>query len=333
MALGTNDATDCMAERHVDDVTQTGALRVKGHMALFRRSAPDRSEEKQRARVSRKHDRSKRRSQGSAFFPEAGCVRRAGEVEMKLLALFIVFAIALLVALRRKGVRASMPGQAEASRTRPSKLLIVGATGGTGRELVRQALERGFEVTAVARDPSKVGLSHPRLTVVRGDVLDRASIDVAMRGREAVLCALGHRKYFGPSRILSEGTRNLLRSMEASGVSRIVCETSLGIGDSAGRLGLYYTFFVIPLILPFYFWDKARQERLIEQASIEWVIVRPSALTNGVAKGRQRHGPGVGSFLLTERIARADVAEFMLNQLESNAYLRSTVAVSGRRRP
>jgi uncharacterized protein YbjT (DUF2867 family) len=121
--------------------------------------------------------------------------------------------------------------------------------------------------------------------------------------------------------------------MEASGVSRIVCETSLGIGDSAGRLGLYYTFFVIPLILPFYFWDKARQERLIEQASIEWVIVRPSALTNGVAKGRQRHGPGVGSFLLTERIARADVAEFMLNQLESNAYLRSTVAVSGRRRP
>jgi len=79
-------------------------------------------------------------------------------------------------------------------------------------------------------------------------------------------------------------------------------------------MGLLYTFFVIPVILPFYFWDKTRQERLIAESSVEWVIVRPGALTNGGKRGRARHGRHVGSFLVTVRISRADVAEFKLNQ-------------------
>ena len=104
---------------------------------------------------------------------------------------------------------------------------------------------------------------------------------------------------------------------------RLVCETSLGIGDSAGRMGLYYTLFVIPAILPFYFWDKTRQERVIAESRVEWVIVRPGVLTNGAKRGRSRHGHHVGSFLLTVRISRADVADFMLDQLASDTYLRT----------
>ena len=249
---------------------------------------------------------------------------------MTILALFVVYAIALSLILGRRGLRSSVAPKEAPVRPRPERLLIVGATGGTGRELVGQALERGYTVTAFVRDPSKISVEHRGLTVIRGDVLAGTSLDAAMRGQEAVLCALGHRRYFGPSRILSEGTRNLLRSMEAHAVSRLVCETSLGIGDSAGRMGLYYTLFVIPVILPFYFWDKTRQERLIAESGVEWVVVRPSALTNGAMRGNHRHGSSVGSFLLTERISRADVAEFMLNQLESDAYLRATVGVSGR---
>src|SRR6267143_1899993 len=98
-------------------------------------------------------------------------------------------------------------------------------------------------------------------------------VEVAVRGQEAVISALGHKRYFQPTRILSEGTGNLLRAMQTQGVSRFVCETSLGIGDSAGRMGLYYTLFVIPVILPFYYWDKTRQERLIARSNQEWVIV------------------------------------------------------------
>jgi putative NADH-flavin reductase len=206
-------------------------------------------------------------------------------------------------------------------------MLIVGATGGTGRQLVAQALERGHTVTVLVRTPAKLQITHERLQILQGDALDYASVEAAVRGQDAVVSALGHKRYFGPTRILSEGTRNLLRAMEAQGVPRLICETSLGIGNSAGRMGLYYTLFVIPVILPFYYWDKARQERLIEASRVEWVIVRPGALTNGPKRGAYRHGHDVGSFVRTVRISRADVADFMLDQLTSDTYLRTAPGV------
>jgi putative NADH-flavin reductase len=190
-----------------------------------------------------------------------------------------------------------------------------------------QALERGYAVTALVRDPSRLPIVHPRLTVIHGDVLDADSVDAAMRGQDGVLSALGHHRYFYPTRVLSEGTRNILRAMETHGVPRLVCETSLGLGDSAGRMGLYYTLFVIPVILPFYFWDKIRQERIIARSSAEWVIARPGMLTNGEKRGGTRQGSHVGSLLWTVRISRADVADFMLNQLESDRYLRAAAGV------
>lgn len=248
---------------------------------------------------------------------------------MTVLLLFLAYAAALSAALAMRGHRSSRPTASGAAPRRPTRLLIVGATGGTGRQLVAQALERGFAVTALVRDPARLTISHEQLTVARGDVLDEGSVDAAMRGQEAVLSALGHKRYLSPTRILSEGTRNILRAMEAHGVSRFVCETSLGIGDSAGRMGLYYTFFTIPVVLPFYFWDKTRQERIIAGSNVDWTIVRPGVLTNGEKRGRYRHGSRIGSFLWTVRISRADVADFMLNQLESDTYLRTAPGVCG----
>lgn len=246
---------------------------------------------------------------------------------MTLLLLLMSYAIVLSAALARAGHRSQTAPPSGAPHRQPSRVLIIGATGGTGRQLVKQALERGYEVTALVRDPSRLEVVHPRLTAIQGDVLDEGSVEAAMRGQEAVLSALGHKRYFYPTRILSEGTRNILRSMATHGVSRLVCETSLGIGDSAGRMGLYYTLFVIPLILPFYFWDKTRQERMIARSDVEWVIVRPGVLTNGDKRGRFRHGRHVGSFVLTVRISRVDVADFMLNQLASDTYLRTAPGV------
>jgi putative NADH-flavin reductase len=242
---------------------------------------------------------------------------------MTLLLVFILYAVGLSIGLACRGCRAAFAQPGEARRQDVTRVLIVGATGGTGRQLVAQALERGLTVTALVRNPSRLRVDHPRLSIVPGDVLDAASVEAAMAGQEAVLCALGHRRYFYPTRILSEGTENILRAMEKHGSRRLVCETSLGIGSSAGRMGLYYTLFVIPLILPFYFWDKTRQEQAIARSDVEWVIVRPGALTNGKRRGRVRHGNSVGSFLWTVHVPRADVAGFMLGQLASNAYLRS----------
>lgn len=242
--------------------------------------------------------------------------------------LFILYAVGLSIALARAGYRSGAVPSSDAPRQNPTRLLIIGATGKTGRHLVTQALERGFRVTALVRTPSKLRMEHQRLTVVQGNVLDAVSLDTAMRGQEAVLSALGHKRYFYPTRILSEGTGNVLRAMETHGVRRFVCMSSLGIGDSAGRLGLLYTFFVIPLILPFYFWDKTRQEMTIAESQVNWTIVRPGALTNGGRRNRVRQGARVGSFIWTVRIPRADVAGFMIDQLASNTHLRSAVGVA-----
>ena len=247
---------------------------------------------------------------------------------MTLLYLFIVYALALSTGLMYAGHRRRAVAPGDTTTERPTRILILGATGGTGRQLVAQALERGYAVTAFVRDPAKLQIDHPQLKIIQGDVLDPAAVDAAMRDQQAVLSALGHKRFFGPTRILSDGTLHVLRAMEAQGVLRLVCETSLGIGSGAGRMGLYYTLFTIPVILPFYFWDKARQERLIAATDREWVIVRPGLLNNAERRGQVRHGPAVGSFLWTVRISRAEVASFMLDQLESNMYLRAATGVA-----
>jgi putative NADH-flavin reductase len=253
-----------------------------------------------------------------------------GEHRTTILLSIVAYALFLSLALARAGYRSRSRRVLKEgpARNRPTRLLIVGATGGTGRHLVAQALERGYAVTALVRDPSKLRMDHERLNLVRGDVMDYDTIEAAMRGQEAVVSALGHKRFFYPTRIQSEGARNILRAMEAHHVSRFVCQTSLGLGDTAGRLGLYFTLFTIPVVLPFYFWDKARQERLIAESNAEWIIVRPGMLTNGARRRQFRHGFQIGNPLWTVRISRADVADFMLDQVTSDRYLRAAPAVA-----
>jgi putative NADH-flavin reductase len=248
---------------------------------------------------------------------------------MKLLSLFVLYAIALSISLARRGYRSRRVPGSDTPHPRPTRILIVGATGGTGRELVAQALERGFMVTALVRNPAALKINHPNLTVKQGDVLDSASIEAAVQGQDAVVSALGHKRFFYPTRILSQGTSHLLRAMEKFGVSRLVCASSLGLGDSAGRMGLYFTLFTLPVALPFYFWDKARMERVVAESSLDWVIVRPGVLTHAPKRDHVRHGPNVGHYVLPVHVSRALVADFMLNQLTTDQYLHSAPGLAG----
>jgi putative NADH-flavin reductase len=208
------------------------------------------------------------------------------------------------------------------------KLLIIGGTGGTGKQVIKQALEEGHEVTALVRTPGKVKITNARLRIVKGNVLDLASVQLAVRGQEAVLSVLGHKKFFIKTNILSEGTKNIIEAMEQEGVDRFICVTSLGIGDSRFKLGLYYTLFVIPFIVFFYFRDKEKQEKLIRASKLNWTIVRPGQLINTKKTGRYKHGPNVGSYILTKMISRANVAHFMLRQLQDETYSRKAVGVT-----
>ena len=208
------------------------------------------------------------------------------------------------------------------------RILVIGGTGGTGKQLIQQALEEGHQVTAFVRSPEKIKLKDSHLQIVKGNVLDLESVKRAMHGQEAVLSVLGHKKFFIKTNILSEGTKNIIEAMEGEGVDRLICVTSLGIDDSRFKMGLYYTLFVIPVIVFFYFLDKEKQEKLIRNSKLNWTIVRPGQLINAKKRGRYKHGPNVGSYILTKMISRADVADFMLKQLEDETYSKKAVGVT-----
>jgi putative NADH-flavin reductase len=208
------------------------------------------------------------------------------------------------------------------------KLLIIGGTGGTGRELVKQALEQGHHLTALVRNPARIKTRHQNLNIIKGNVLDLQKVEEVVAGQDAVLSALGHKRFFIKTNILSRGTKNIIDAMEKYNVKRFICITSLGINDSRFKLGLYYTLFVIPFIIFFYFLDKAKQEKLIQGSNLNWTIVRPGQLTNGRKRGKYKHGLDLGNYILTKMISRADVAHFMLSQLNDSTYFRKTPAVT-----
>jgi putative NADH-flavin reductase len=215
----------------------------------------------------------------------------------------------------------------EAEVERAMKLLVFGATGGTGREIVAQALDQGHVVTAFVRNPTAITTKLEKLKLAQGDVLDYPSVQAAVRGQDAALSALGVRK-LRKNTILSDGTKNIIRAMEQHGVKRFVCESSLGVGDSQGQLGWVLNLFIIPLFLRNVFRDKEAQERYIKQSSLDWIIARPAALTSGSRTGVYRHGFSTTDRTIRGKIARADVADFMLKQLTDDTYLRKTPGLS-----
>ena len=208
------------------------------------------------------------------------------------------------------------------------KLLVIGGTGKTGREIIKQGLSQGHIITAVVRNPSNVKFSHANLKILKGNVLVPESYERSLQGQDAVLSALGHKKFIIKTSVLSKGTKNIITAMEKNNVKRFICITSLGINDSKFKLGLYYTLFTIPFILFFYFLDKSKQEKLIMNSKLEWTIVRPGQLTNGKKRTIYKHGKNVGHYVLTKMISRADVAHFMLSLLSTNTYLKKTVGLT-----
>jgi len=207
------------------------------------------------------------------------------------------------------------------------KLLVFGSTGGTGRDLVKQALAEDHEVTAYARNPAKLGdVTHPRLQVVRGDVLDPAAVEKAVPGHDAVLCAIGVGA--GRTTLREDGTRNIIRAMEKAGVRRLICQSSMGVGDSRANLGFLTKYVIVPVFLRHAFADHERQEAVVKESALDWTIVRPPHLKDGPHTGTYRHGFPTTDTGIQGNISRADVADFMLKQLTSDTYLHQTPGVS-----
>lgn len=208
------------------------------------------------------------------------------------------------------------------------KILLIGATGPTGQQILTQALAQGHRVTALARHPERLTIKSEQLLTVQGDVLNKPSLEQAMTGQNAVICALGislgeSRK---PTTIYSTGTGNIIAAMDKQGVRRLVCITGIGSGDSRGHGGFLYDRIFLPLILNQGYLDKTRQEEKIKRSDLDWVIVRPAQLTNGKAINTYR--VLLDGNYTAKKIARADVATFVLQQLTSDQYLKKTPVIS-----
>ena len=203
------------------------------------------------------------------------------------------------------------------------KLVIFGSTGSIGHQLVVQALEQGHTVTAFARNPAKLEIEHANLTAVQGDALDSASVEKAVDGQDAVLCSLGAG---GTNR--SEGTRNIVRAMEKAGVSRFICLSTLGVGNSRANLNFFWKHIMFGLLLRRTYADHVSQEDYVKESRLDWTIVRPGAFTDGNRTGVYRHGFPSTDKTIKGKISRADVADFMLKQLTDRTYLHETPGLS-----
>ena len=204
------------------------------------------------------------------------------------------------------------------------QLAIFGATGGTGRQIVRQALEAGHSVTALVRNPAKAVIEHASLTLVQGNVLNQADVTPVVAGADAVIVALDNTAD-NPEMVVSRGTGVVIQAMQAQGVRRIIIVSSIGVGESKEQVSFVFKM-LMGTILKKAMEDKEAQEKLVKASDLEWTIVRPGGLTDAPATGAYQSG--TDPKIKAGQVSRADVAAFVLRQVEDPQYIRKAPAIT-----
>ena len=207
------------------------------------------------------------------------------------------------------------------------KILVLGATGATGRLIVDQALAKGHAVVALVRKKATAAdLAGAEL--VEGDARDGAALTRAVAGCDAVVSSLGTAMSpFREVTMLSTATRALVGVMAKQNIRRLVCITGIGAGDSRGHGGFFYDRLFLPLMLRNVYEDKDRQENAIRASALDWIIVRPTALNDKPPRGHIRALTDL-SGIQGGTIARADVADFVVQQLTADTWLRKAPLIT-----
>ncbi|MEM7039106.1 MAG: NAD(P)H-binding protein, partial [Bacteroidota bacterium] len=165
------------------------------------------------------------------------------------------------------------------------------------------------------------------LDFVDGDVRNPADVEAAIAGNDVVIITLGSGKS-RKSDVRSVGTRNIIAAMKQTGTRRLICQTTLGTGESRGNLNFFWKRIMFGWYLKQIFLDHELQEKYVRESGLDWTIVRPAAFTDGPRTTAYRHGfPGTDR-RLTLKISRADVADFILRQLTNDQYLHQAPGLS-----
>lgn len=194
--------------------------------------------------------------------------------------------------------------------------------------LVDQALEAGYHVVAYARNPSKLAKTHERLTVIQGELRDHEGIERAMSGADAVISVLGPRRD-SKGKPITEGIQNIIAAMKKEGVRRLIISSTASAEDPSDEPDLRFKILVeiVRLLIRPSYEEIIGTANAVRKSGLDWTIVRLSLLNNGPRSGKVRVGhKGRGEVGL--RIARADIADFMLKQVNDPKYLRQAPLIS-----
>lgn len=202
------------------------------------------------------------------------------------------------------------------------KIVVFGSTGGTGLQVIDQALARGHEVVAFARNPAVLTHTHPGLQRVTGDVRDAEAVRRAVAGADAAVSALGVRLGQPPGTVRSEGTRQIVAALTAAGVQRFVSVSTIGVGDSVDRLSWAGRLLLPRIIGAERLLEAEKQEQLIRRSTLDWTIIRPARLVDAPSTGASRLGTDLQTGL-SAKTTRADLAKALLDQLDSRTFLRA----------
>ena len=206
-------------------------------------------------------------------------------------------------------------------------LAIFGATGRAGKYLVQQALERGYCVRALARDPGKLALQNERLLVIQGSLSDPARVEQVIAGADAVLSVLGPTSN-EPTFEISKGTTTMIKAMKQHGVKRLIISAGAGVGDPGDTPKLFNKLINVALKATArnVYEDMLKTVALVRESGLEWTVVRVPRLMDTPRTGKVRVGmvgQGTGA-----NLSRADMAEFMLQQVDDGRYLRQAPVIS-----
>ena len=206
-------------------------------------------------------------------------------------------------------------------------ILVIGASRGIGKCLVELAVIRNINVSTLVRNKQKLNIRHKNLKIIEGDILDRRSVEQSMDSIDSVCITIGIGPTFKPVTVFSEGTRNVVEVMKANNIKSLICVTGIGAGNSKNHGGFLYDKIINPLLLKTIYEDKDRQERIVMDTDLDWVVLRPGFLTNGPLTGRYKIFTDLNG-VIAGKISRFDVADFILKEFENRKYIHQTPLIT-----
>jgi uncharacterized protein YbjT (DUF2867 family) len=205
-------------------------------------------------------------------------------------------------------------------------VLVFGASGKTGREVVRQALARGFNVSAFVRDTARLPLAHANLRLVKGQITDPKAVARAIEGHTCVISTLGVGLPLRHDPIVIEGVRTIARASEHASVKRLLYMSFIGVSQSRDSAGFLLKQ-LAGTVLRHEVADHEVKEAAVAESLVDWTIVRAPKLTNGRLTASYRVGEDIEARSPLPMMSRADVADFMLRQLSDQSFIRKAVRI------